>query len=294
MSIITAAGDRVDQVLGRSEDKRAYRMAEVEWARLKAHELRHLANRDAVVVLPVAAMEQHGPHLPVQVDSRLATEVSIRAARKASSDRPTVVLPVIWCGLSEHHMPFGGTITLDYRTLYAIFKCIAQSVLRHGFKDLLISNGHGGNITAAQMVAQDLTLELGCNVVAATYWLEAAEQLGAVLENQDNVLHAGEAETSMMLALEPELVDDTDLAAHAVKADLGFLAAGKGSYRWRDLAHVTPNGVIGDPGKASAEKGEELLERASQALADLISDPATWAPAADRRGNATGDVPFLR
>ena len=92
-------------------------MAEVEWARLKAHELRDLANRNAVVVLPVAAMEQHGPHLPVQVDSRLATEVSIRAARKAFSDRPTVVLPVIWCGLSEHHMPFGGTITLDYQTI---------------------------------------------------------------------------------------------------------------------------------------------------------------------------------
>ena len=269
-------------------------MSEVEWARLKAHELRDLAGRNAVVVAPVAAMEQHGPHLPVQVDSRLATEVSHRAAQRAYSDRPTVVLPVIWCGLSEHHMPFGGTITLDYQTLYAVFKCIVDSVKRHGFNDVLILNGHGGNIVASQMIAQDLALELGVTAVAATYWLEAADRLGPLLEDQSNVLHAGEAETSMMMRLEPDLVDDRDLASNAVATDLGFLHAGKGSYRWRDLAHVTPNGVIGDPSKAGAEKGERLLEAAAEAIAALITDPSTWAPPADQRGNGTGNVPFLR
>jgi creatinine amidohydrolase len=267
----------------------------VEWARLKAHELRHLASRDAVVVIPVAAMEQHGPHLPVQVDSRLATEVSLRAARKAFPSRPTVVLPVIWCGLSEHHMPFGGTITLDHPTLHGLFRCIVDSVRRHGFRHVLILNGHGGNIVASQMIAQDLSLEMeDVTVLAATYWLEAADRLGPLLEDQSNVLHAGEAETSMMMALTPELVDDTDLASCAVKADLGFLQAGKGSYRWRSLAHVTPNGVIGDPRHASAGKGERLLEAASDAIAALIKDPASWAPAADLRGNGTGNVPFLR
>ena len=116
-------------------------MALMEWANLKAHELRALAADDAVVIAPVAAMEQHGPHLPVQVDSRLATEVSHRAARKSHSEQPTVVLPVVWAGLSEHHMPFGGTITLDYDTLLSLFRCIVNSVQRHGFNKVLILNG---------------------------------------------------------------------------------------------------------------------------------------------------------
>lgn len=270
-------------------------MASIEWANLKAHELRELAADDAVVIAPVAALEQHGPHLPVQVDSRLATEVSHRAARKASEQRPTVVLPVVWAGLSEHHMPFGGTITLDYDTMFRVFRCIVDSVRRHGFRDVLILNGHGGNIDASKLMAQDLSLQMReMTVVAATYWLEAASRLAPLLDDQSNVLHAGEAETSMMLALTPDLVDDSDLAAHRTMADLGFLAAGEGSYRWRDLAAVTPNGVLGDPSQADAVKGERLLEAASGALAALIVDPTTWAPAPDLRGDSTRGVPFHR
>lgn len=268
---------------------------EIEWARLKAHQLRELAGCDAVVVIPVAAMEQHGPHLPVQVDSRLATEVSHRAARKAFPERPTVVLPVIWCGLSEHHMPFGGTITLDHSTLHAVFRCIVNSVRRHGFKDVLILNGHGGNILSSQTIAQDLSVEMDdVTVLAATYWLEAADRLAPLLEDQSNVLHAGEAETSMMMALTPELVDDSDLSSNAVPVEQGFLQAGNGSYRWRTLAHVTSNGVIGDPSHASAAKGEQLLEAASDAIAALITDRSSWTAQSDLRGNGTGDVPFLR
>ncbi|MDG2114634.1 MAG: creatininase family protein [Actinomycetota bacterium] len=270
-------------------------MATIEWANLKAHELRALAADNAVVIAPVAALEQHGPHLPVQVDSRLATEVSRRVALKAQDTRPTVVLPVVWAGLSEHHMPFGGTITLDYRTLYSVFRCIVDSVRRHGFTDVLILNGHGGNIDASKLMAQDLTLELeGMTVVAATYWLEAASSLAPLLEDQSNVLHAGEAETSMMMRLTPDLVDDSDLASHRTQADLSFSAAGEGSYRWRDLAAVTPNGVLGDPTTANADKGERLIEAASDAIADLITNPTTWEPAPDLRGDSTGGVPFHR
>ncbi len=274
---------------------RAMTSIECEWANLKAHELRALAADNAVVVVPVAAMEQHGPHLPVQVDSRLATEVSHRAARKAQGHRPTVVLPVIWTGLSEHHMPFGGTITLDYQTLFSVFRCIVDSVRRHGFTDVLILNGHGGNIDASKLIAQDLTLELDeMTVVAATYWLEAASRLGPLLQDQSNVLHAGEAETSMMLGLAPDLVDDSDLASHRTEADLGFLTAGEGSFRWRNLAAVTANGVLGDPSTATATKGEELLEAASDAISELIINPATWAIAPDLRGEETGGEPFRR
>ena len=129
-------------------------------------------------------------------------------------------------------------------------------------------------------------------VVAATYWLEAASRLAPILDEQSTVLHAGEAETSMMLHLTPELVDDSDLASLKTEADLSFLAVGEGSYRWRDLTAVTPNGVLGDPSTASATKGELLLEAASDAIADLITSADTWAPPPDLRGPETGGVSF--
>ena len=270
-------------------------MSEVEWARLKAHELRALADQDAVAIVPVAAIEQHGPHLPVMVDTRLAGEVGRRAALKGTeAGMPTVVLPVIWHGLSEHHMPYGGTVTLDTQAFHLVLRGVVDSVARHGFSKVLILNGHGGNIIASQVSAQDLTLELGIPVIAATYWLEAVSRFAKILEVQDNVMHACEAETSMMMALDPELVDDSDLAS--VKGPIGvkFLQAGGSAYRWRSLTHVTANGVIGDPTTASPEKGERLLDAAADAIVALISEPDTFARQDDVRPNAVGGVPFRR
>lgn len=270
-------------------------MREVEWARLKAHELRALADQDTTAIVPVAAIEQHGPHLPVMVDSRLAGEVGRRTALKAwEAGHPAVVLPVIWHGLSEHHMPYGGTVTLDTQAFHLAIRGVVTSVSRHGFRRILILNGHGGNITASQVSAQDLSLELGLPIVAATYWLEAASRFAEILEVQDNVMHACEAETSMMMALDPDLVDTSDLAGARGPMGVKFLQAGEGSYRWRSLPHVTPNGVIGDPTTASAEKGERLLDAAADALTALIGAPDTFGAQDDLRPNAVGGVPFRR
>ena len=268
-------------------------MVEVEWARLKAHEVREMATRNAVAIVPVAALEQHGPHLPVMVDTRLAGEVGRRTAlRAAGAGLPALVLPVIWHGLSEHHMPFGGTVTLDSRSFFLAIRGVVHSVARHGFGRILILNGHGGNIVAAQVAAQDLSLELELPVVAATYWLEAASRFAEILDVQDNVMHAGEAETSMMMVLEPDLVDRSDLEAARGPMDAQFLRAGRGSYRWRALHHVTHNGVIGDPSAATAGKGERLLAAAAESLFELISDPDTFGPQKDRRPDAVGGVAF--
>ena len=96
-------------------------MEEVEWRRLRADQLRAQAQRDAIVILPVAALEQHGPHLPVEVDTMLGEEVALRTARKAVAvGTPTLVLPVLWTGISEHHMSFGGTVTLDFAAFSAL------------------------------------------------------------------------------------------------------------------------------------------------------------------------------
>ncbi len=108
---------------------------EVEWRKLRADQLREKARQDAIVILPVASLEQHGPHLPVEVDSMLGETVAVRAARKIMArGQQAVVLPVLWTGLSEHHMSFGGTVTLDFPAFSAVVEGVCRSVLRHGFK----------------------------------------------------------------------------------------------------------------------------------------------------------------
>ncbi len=252
-------------------------MAEVEWVNLKAYELRELAARDAIVIVPVGSTEQHGPHLPVQVDALLAGEVSRRAARRTYDTEPVVVMPPVWTGLAEHHMSLGGTITLDYATFAALLGDICHSIARHGFGRILILNGHGGNITALNVLTGELAHQVDAIVAMACYWTldAAANAFAEILEVQSNVRHAGEAETSMLLALRPDLVD-MDAAAE-IEPPLEGLSARGGAYRWRPIAHWTETGAIGAPAAATAEKGERLLDAAAQAVADTILDEALWA-----------------
>jgi creatinine amidohydrolase len=225
-------------------------------------------------------------------DTRLGHEVAIRAARKAFTSRPTVVTPVVWSGLSEHHMPFGGTLILSHATFRAVIRDLITAITRHGFRDILISNSHGGNIVAMNQICDELAPEMPVNLVATTYPMEMGDSLGALLDDQDGMQHACEAETSMMMALEPDLVDDTDLGALATDRGVGFLKAGRASYRWRPFTHLTGNGVSGIPANANADKGEKITEAAAEALAALITDPETWAPPGDKRGDGIGGVAF--
>lgn len=267
-------------------------MSEVEWARLKAHELRALAEQNAVVIIPTAAIEQHGPHLPVMTDMRIGHEIAVRAARKAFATRPTLVTPVMWSGLSEHHMAFGGTLTLDHETYFQVLKCLVQSLVRHGFRDIVLSNSHGGNIVANQATADRLGREAGAVIVAANYVSEAGEAFAEILEDQPHIMHACEGETSMMMALEGDLVDDSELGTLATPRGRGPLSAGKASFRWRPYTCASGNGLTGDPGRATAAKGRRLLEAAAEAIAALITDPETWAEPEDRRPDAIKGVGF--
>ena len=120
----------------------------VMWKELTAADLRAKAQAGAIVLLPVASMEQHGPHLPVGVDTFLSEGVCKAAAEAIAAETPVVVAPTLWCGMAEHHMAFGGTFTLDIPTYRAVLLCLLKSLERHGFKRVLIVNGHGGNIAA--------------------------------------------------------------------------------------------------------------------------------------------------
>ena len=253
-------------------------MAEVEWRRLRADQLRAQAQQDAIVILPVAALEQHGPHLPVEVDTLLGETVALRTARKAVAlGVPTLVLPVLWTGLSEHHMSFGGTVTLDFSAFSALVEGVVRSVLRHGFRRIVLLNAHGGNENALRSITDDLTPKLGVPIVQFTYWYAAAVAIAKILETQGGLQHACEAETSMMLAARPELVasDRIPLAKSNKTPDVSDVAGG-GVYRWRTIGSRSGSGVIGNPEAASAEKGERLFEAISDALAKKLCNAELW------------------
>jgi creatinine amidohydrolase len=247
---------------------------EVEWSRLKAHEIRDRQAQDAIVMVPVGSIEQHGPHLPVQVDALLAGEIARRTAAKIAMKRPVIVTPTVWSGLAEHHMSFGGTITLDFDTFQALLRCICRSLIRQGFRKILLLNGHGGNMSALSAISDTLTGELGTPIAATTYWLPASEAIAKLLEHQNSIGHACEAETSMLLAIAPELVDCD--AARQVRAPMEGLADAGGIHVWRSTAHWTASGVIGAPGAATAEKGEALLDAATSALARELLAWGIW------------------
>ena len=251
---------------------------EVEWRRLRADQLREQARADAIIILPVAALEQHGPHLPVEVDSILGETVAVRAARKlAGRGLHAVVLPVVWTGLSEHHMSFGGTITLDFAAFHAVIENVCRSVLRHGFRRIVLLNAHGGNENALRTITDELTPKLGVPIVQFTYWYAAAVAIARILETQSALMHACEAETSMMLAVRPELVamDRVALAKANSTPDVSDVVGG-GVYRWRTIAARSSSGVIGNPEAATSEKGERLFEAIATALADKLGNADLW------------------
>jgi creatinine amidohydrolase len=253
-------------------------LAEVEWRKLRADELRDLARADAIVILPVASLEQHGPHLPVEVDSMLGETVAVRAARMLVARRqPVVVLPVLWTGLSEHHMSFGGTVTLDFPAFAAVVEGVCRSVLRHGFKRIVLLNAHGGNENALRTITDELTPKLGAPIVQFTYWYAAAVAIAKILETQGALMHACEAETSMMMAVRPELVamDRIGLANANSTPDVSDVAGG-GVYRWRTIGARSSSGVIGNPEAATAEKGERLFEAIATSLADKLGNNELW------------------
>jgi creatinine amidohydrolase len=251
---------------------------EVEWRKLRADQLREQARHDAIVILPVASLEQHGPHLPVEVDSMLGETVAVRSARKvAERGQHAVVLPVLWTGLSEHHMSFGGTVTLDFPAFAAVVEGVCRSVLRHGFKRIVLLNAHGGNENALRTITDELTPKFGVPIVQFTYWYAAAVAIAKILETQSGLQHACEAETSMMLAVRPELVamDRAGLAKANSTPDVADVVGG-GVYRWRTIGARSSSGVIGNPEAATAEKGERLFEAIAGALADKLCNAELW------------------
>ena len=246
---------------------------EHRWDRLTAPEICAHAAAGAVVVLPVASLEQHGPHLPVWTDSLIGHAVALAGAQRATT--PTVVLPPMWMGLSEHHFPFGGTVSLDYSTFHGVLKCVCRSILADGFQRLLLLNSHGGNIEPLAVSARELAHEFGIPVVTTTVTKLAPDAFAKVLTAQTGMQHACEAETSLWLHLDEQQVRKEEITK-AVSPG-GFSTGDAAALRFWSFAERAPvTGVRGDPRAATAEKGRALLAAMADGLGRMIDDAELW------------------
>ena len=251
---------------------------EVRWDRLTAPALRDAVRDRTVVIIPLGATEQHGPHLPTQVDWRSAYEISLRAARLMAGRQRALVTPAIPFGMSEHHMSLGGTLTLDYATMAAVVGCVVRSAARHRFERIFVLNGHGGNISALDTILTELTIDLQLPLAGGTYWYIAADSIRGILEQQKQLLHACEAETSIMQALSPELVAPLTPAmrgAH-VPGMSNIEGVNPAIFRWQHLKTRSEIGILGEAWAATPEKGRRLLDAISRDVADALADQRQW------------------
>jgi len=221
---------------------------------------------EAIAVLPTAATEQHGPHLAVGTDTLLCTTVARRAAEAAADQVPVVVAPPMAFGSSYHHNPFGGVLTLTSSTFINAVAEVVAGLSRSGFRKVAIFNGHGGNADHVGVVSRDAVNEMGLPIVAAScsYWDLCRDALVAadLLPASRIPGHAGQYETSMVMALRPDWIDETarqqvdDVSADDIGLNIDLTGAVAQSYGvWQKGP-----GHTDDPKQATPELGNALLE----------------------------------
>src|ERR687896_1179809 len=237
------------------------------YERLTWPEVRRAAGEERICLVPVATLEDHGPHLPIDTDLRITWEVCRRAAEAAPDE--ILLLPAIPHGYSPHHMDFPGPITIAWDTFTRYLVDVGTSLVQHGFRRLLYLNGHGSNQNLVEMAARLVTVEHPEAVSAAAFYLSsprAAALIDEVRESErGGMAHACELETSIYLALDPEAVD-MDLARDESSYP-------EGQHAWLDWSDgplkIMPwwssfsrTGVLGRPTLATPEKGKALLDAA--------------------------------
>ncbi|MGI6149604.1 MAG: creatininase family protein [Limnochordia bacterium] len=248
----------------------------VKWGYLTSSEIKQCAEANGIVIIPIGSIEQHGPHLPVAADSIIAETVACRTAeglwRKGIR---SVVLPVVWLGNSLHHMDFSGTISLDFHTFAGVIFQVCKSLRKHGFSRIVLLNGHGGNSHPLHVVLAQVNLALGIVALGVDYWNAARGEFAQILDSDSGIGHAGEAETSLMLAIDPELVKPHRMWRGPDVPDPEELASGA-MYTFRTFRARTKIGVSGDASQASRSKGERLLNAITQHLVEMLSRESLW------------------
>lgn len=264
-------------------------MAIHKWQQLTTVNFKQLDPNNTVVLLPLGATEQHGPHLPVGADNMLASAV-LRHTLELVTDLELLVLPTLWCTKSNEHMSFPGTLSLRSETMIAVIQDIAYSIARTGLRKLFLLNWHGGNTELLATVARDARLDHNLFVaVVDCLRLAAAVTPEAVGEDASFGLHAGRGETSIMLAAYPDSVRREGLREGRREGpeERGAEVGAESSSRedgWRQLldrfddavsigwktSDLSRDGVVGNLEGASEEEGRRYLRLISEKVADAL------------------------
>ena len=254
------------------------------WADVSARDFA-LAQRSGlaaqtVAILPVGAVEQHGPHLPLKVDTALVEGVVDAALPLMAADVPVLVLPTQAIGLSLEHQDYAGTLSLSPATLLAVWTELGVCVARAGVKKLLIFNAHGGNVSSMDIVARQLRMQCGLLVYHSS-WFNLPQPAGvneafSAHEHRFGV-HGGETETSMMLHLAPELVRMEHARHFASSSEVRarqfpILGNGNSAKLGWAMQDYNPQGAAGNAAAADAQRGQALVQGAAASLAQLCAE----------------------
>jgi creatinine amidohydrolase len=229
------------------------------------------------VIVPAGSTEQHGPHLPLDTDSFLCTQVAEAAALRANATGPVVVTPTFWLGSSAHHMNFAGTLTADAATFGRSIHEICRSLASHGFRRQLVLNGHGGNSALLAEAVRHVGFHERIRIATLDYWALARDAAEEVRESPPGGMgHACEFETSLMLHLRPESVRMDLIAREIVEPRSGLerldlFLGGPLVMPWK-THELSRSGVMGAPDLATAEKGRRLFEACVDGLVGLVDE----------------------
>lgn len=244
----------------------------------KSNEVAEMDKKNTIVVLPVAAHEQHGKHLPIGTDTIILEGVLHAFAQRVPKEMEVLVLPVVAVGKSNEHMGFCGTLTYSMDTLVGIVRDTAKSIARHGFEKLVLFNSHGGNTDVLNACARDLRDDFGVRPFVIDWWFTDfwADILKDIQESpRDGVFHACELETSLVMALRPELVEEEELVAafppEQMRHNKYVTVFGPVNMGWV-TKDITSTGVIGDATKGTPVKGEKLLAFAGNKLVEIFRE----------------------
>ncbi|WP_189444895.1 creatininase family protein, partial [Salinicola rhizosphaerae] len=248
-----------------------------DWQALTSHELVSLVRDDTVAVLPLAAIEQHGAHLPLSTDLDIGLGLLEATKPLLREDRHVIMLPPLALGSSLEHTAFPGTLSLMPEAAIGVIEALGEAVSRAGIRRLVLFNSHGGNKAVIDLAALKLRASLGMLVVKANYFRFAAPPHAIAAEEQRHGLHGGELETSMMLYLAPEkvrtehLIDAVSEGRRREQAGSTLGPEGDAGYAWM-AQDLHPSGVTGNALQADAATGRQLVDHFAARLAAVIDE----------------------